>query len=62
MSKYKEIDVVDEARIVYFSRWKQLPNETKEEIQAHMLDTIYEKMVVPAIERAISLDRFGRGG
>ena len=54
------IDVIEEAGKEYYSNFNMLPAALKEKLSCEMLDNIFKKMVIPAVEKARSLDRVER--
>lgn len=54
------INVKDEAADTFYNHWSELPKEVKSRVSLHMLENIFKKMVVPAIDRVRALDREGR--
>ena len=51
------ISVPDEAGRVYYDNFMQLPKHLRIRISCEMLDNIFKKMVIPAIDKTRSLDR-----
>jgi hypothetical protein len=60
MNELTAINVTDECADVYYEQFKSLPSSLRKKISCHMLHDIFKTMVVPAIDKARSLDREGR--
>ena len=51
------INVKHEAADIYYDNYERLPYNLRRKISCYMLDEIFKKMVVPAIDKIRQLDR-----
>lgn len=51
------ISVIDEAANCYYHSYKNIPAHVRKKISLEMLDNIFKKMVVPAIDKVRHIDR-----
>lgn len=57
MKESYAINITKECADVYYEKLKELPKDLKKQTSLYLLDAIFKNMVVPAIEKARSLDR-----
>lgn len=57
MSELPAISVIDECSDIYYDSFDDLPEDVKESISLRELKEIFEKMVIPTIDKARALDR-----
>lgn len=51
------ISVPDECANVYYDNYDKLPESLRDKISLHMLREIFDKMVIPAIDKARNIER-----
>lgn len=51
------VSVIDEAANEYYANYENIPQSLRKRISCEMLNNIFKKMVVPAIDKVRSLDR-----
>lgn len=57
MSEKHAVNVTEEAANEFYGNFRNLPDALRKRISAEMLNNIFKTMVVPAIDKARSLDR-----